>query len=251
MNEFNSIPAVKSYDYSIPNEWVKVAMGKASAKAPAGVAIDIGCGPGQFLAPIAEALGAYVVGMDTSDAMLVQAALKNHHGCLVKSSVMKMPFNSGSFSFGLMRYIVHHLNDWHSAVHEARRVICNGGILLIETADIKKLMKRPEYMLFKELGQRDLARWPDIDQILCQLNKSGFSNVECFDAKLIRDELEPSEYLERMHQWSLYGGGTSFWRMLNLPDRIKYVKYIKNHLHEMTVNDRFPILTESSFLMAM
>jgi ubiquinone/menaquinone biosynthesis C-methylase UbiE len=95
--------------------------------------IDIGCGTGRQLLPIARR-GIKALGLDISEGMLLLAGKKLREEGL-KSSVNlvlgdceAMPLKSGLFDGCVLNGTLHHLKDQPAAVKEAARVIKSRGL---------------------------------------------------------------------------------------------------------------------------
>jgi len=90
--------------------------------------LDVGCGTGSTLKEL-EKLGP-AVGADISPDAI---AYCRHRGCrdvrLVKES--ELPFAEGEFDFVLSLDVLEHIEDDEKAVREYRRVLKEGGMLLI------------------------------------------------------------------------------------------------------------------------
>jgi len=91
--------------------------------------LDFGCGPGQVLGWLKE-FDLISVGLDVSLVNL-RNARKATGAMVVCGDATRMPFKDRTFSLVTEASVLHHIQDWQSAVREACRV-CQpaGGILL-------------------------------------------------------------------------------------------------------------------------
>ena len=91
--------------------------------------LDFGCGPGQVPGWLQE-FGLISVGLDVSLVNL-RNARKATGALVVCGDATRMPFQDQTFSLVTEASVLHHIQDWRSAVREACRV-CQpeGGILL-------------------------------------------------------------------------------------------------------------------------
>ncbi|MGO8951694.1 MAG: class I SAM-dependent methyltransferase [Ktedonobacterales bacterium] len=103
-------------------------------------ALDVGCGTGVFLLPLAVRLAlqdATVIGLDLSEGTLgearalVQAA--NLPAECVIGDVEALPYEDNSFDLVLANYMLYHAPDLDRAIAELRRVLRSGGTLLAAT----------------------------------------------------------------------------------------------------------------------
>lgn len=95
--------------------------------------IDLGCGTGAYAVLIASA-GCEVVGIDESEAMLVQAVRKpvteGHIECH-RADITNLSWPSNSFDAGLMQVTLEFVSDPKTALTEAVRVVKPKGRLIL------------------------------------------------------------------------------------------------------------------------
>jgi SAM-dependent methyltransferase len=103
-------------------------------------ALDVGCGTGAFLLPVARRLvprGATVIGLDLAEGTLGQARARVQAEGLpvecVLGDVEALPFDDGSFDLVLANYLLYHVPDLERAIAQLRRVLRPGGMLLAAT----------------------------------------------------------------------------------------------------------------------
>ncbi|MCA2981266.1 MAG: methyltransferase domain-containing protein [Myxococcaceae bacterium] len=98
---------------------------------PGQVVLDLGCGPGDGAARIAE-LGAIAIGLDYSAGMLDSARreprLTNR---LLRGDAGRLPFRDGAFDKLVCTNSFHHYPDHFKALCEMRRVLKPGGLLVL------------------------------------------------------------------------------------------------------------------------
>jgi ubiquinone/menaquinone biosynthesis C-methylase UbiE len=103
-------------------------------------ALDVGCGTGAFLLPLARRLapqGATVIGLDLAEGTLGQARARVQAeglpvDCLI-GDVEALPFADHSFDLVLANYMLYHVPDLDQAIAELRRVVRPTGTLLAAT----------------------------------------------------------------------------------------------------------------------
>jgi ubiquinone/menaquinone biosynthesis C-methylase UbiE len=103
-------------------------------------ALDVGCGTGAFLVPLARRLalqGATVIGLDLAEGTLGQARARMQAeglpvDCII-GDVEALPFADHAFDLVLANYMLYHVPDLDQAIAELRRVLRPGGTLLAAT----------------------------------------------------------------------------------------------------------------------
>src|SRR5947208_10339688 len=105
------------------------ALRSALAGAPGGRLADVGGGTGNYaLAFAREGWDPLVV--DASPAMLARAAAKGLR--TLEADAQRLPLADESFDAVLMISMLHHVDDPHRALTEARRILRPGGRLVLK-----------------------------------------------------------------------------------------------------------------------
>jgi SAM-dependent methyltransferase len=126
--------------------------------------LEVGSGPGEAAARMAQELGAEVVAVDISPRMVQLAGEKGIDARL--GDVEHLPFESGSFDAVLAAHVLHHVPDIHRAIGEIARVLRPGGRLVATTngaahwAELYALLgiERPLAAFPAETAAEDLRR---------------------------------------------------------------------------------------------
>lgn len=128
--------------------------------------VDVGCGPGHFLSPIAARAG-WVIGFDLSLGMLAKAREHLHDGRVdvAVADSEQMPVATDSVDVVLAAFMLYHVPHLGLALDELNRVLHTGGTVLAVTngptdkAEIKQA--------WREAGRRivrptfDIPHWLD------------------------------------------------------------------------------------------
>ena len=97
-----------------------------------GRVLEVGVGTGQVALPL-HAAGIPIVGIDLARPMmdvLVEKAGGSSPFPLVQADATRMPFADDTFGAAYLRWVLHLIPDWRTAVAEMARVVPPGGILL-------------------------------------------------------------------------------------------------------------------------
>ncbi len=99
-----------------------------------GLILEVGVGTGQLALPL-RAAGANVIGVDISAAMLARILDKTVGGRpppLARADATRLPFNAGSFGAAYLRWVLHLIPSWVTALEELVRVLAPGGVVIVQ-----------------------------------------------------------------------------------------------------------------------
>ena len=113
---------------------------EAIAAAPGERLLDVGCGPGFYVAELLERVGpeGHVTGIDTSAPMLSITArrVEGHDNVeLVEAPATALPFDSGAFDAAISVQVLEYVDDVGVALAELHRVLRPGGRLVLWDVD--------------------------------------------------------------------------------------------------------------------
>src|ERR1700730_13002637 len=91
-----------------------------------GRCLELGCGGGIHLRPLADA-GWSVVGLDISAGQLAVAQRRRRIKCLVRGDGAILPSAADSFDAAFAAFIQTDVDDWSATAAEAARVVRRGG----------------------------------------------------------------------------------------------------------------------------
>jgi arsenite methyltransferase len=114
---------------------------------PGDAVLDVGCGPGFYVAELLEEVGpgGRVVGVDGSDAMLGLAARRNagfDNVEFIEADATSLPVAEASFDAALSVQVLEYVADVPAALAEIRRALKPGGRLAIWDVDWATLSMR-------------------------------------------------------------------------------------------------------------
>lgn len=141
--------------------------------------IDLGCGTGRFSALVAELYSAPVIGVDPSLRMLAHREVPAASRCrFVAGSAEAIPLATGSTDLVFLSMVYHHLRSVPQALDEMRRVLREGGHVLVRNPTRESHEEGLEYLrCFPEAMALERRRMPS-RQALTQVFLDGrFSSV--------------------------------------------------------------------------
>jgi ubiquinone/menaquinone biosynthesis C-methylase UbiE len=156
--------------------------------------LDVGCGTTNNTALLAGATGARAIGLDLSLGMLREACRKPSSLPLVHASAGYLPFRSGTFGFAYMTEVIHHLEDFRTALTEMSRVLKSAGQACVVTQSHQQIEERMTSRFFPGTVLVDQARYPTIESIEAELRRAGFADVWSVEHRFTPVRLGP-EYL--------------------------------------------------------
>src|SRR5438309_891304 len=145
---------------------------------PAGRSLlDIGGGTGNFALPLAKA-GFRVTLADFSPEMVRRAAGKLDDGMFAAADGQRLPFRDAVFDCAISVNVLGHMPDWRRALREARRILCDGPLVLKvstrETVTANWIMS----YLPGLLDHAPLHHYQPARTTVQALRDAGFSQVE-------------------------------------------------------------------------
>jgi SAM-dependent methyltransferase len=174
------------------------------AASPGERILDVGCGPGFYLAELVPAVGAEgsLVGVDMSPSMLAVATKKtaDHSNIeLREGSALQIPVDDGEFDAALCVQVLEYVEDATAALAEIRRTLRPGGRVVLWDIDWATLSwhssdpARMERML--RLWDEHLAH-PSLPQTLAhRMREAGFVDVTCTPHPFGSIEFDPEMYV--------------------------------------------------------
>lgn len=165
--------------------------------------LDVGCGPGLYLAEVVEAVGpgGMVVGVDASEEALAAAGRRcegEGNVKLFEGDATAMPVGDASFDAALSVQVLEYVHDVPAALAEIRRVLRPGGRVVlwdVDWATVSWHSQDPERMA------RVLTAWnghlahPSLPQTLApQMRAAGFGDVRAEGHAFSTTTLDPEAY---------------------------------------------------------
>lgn len=129
--------------------------------APGMRVLDVGCGPGTITAGLARLVApGEVVGVDTSPAVLTEAAEAAPGVRFVLADAHELPFADGELDVVHAHQVLQHLPDPVAALREMRRVTRPGGLVAVRDADYAAMTWAPASPGIQEWRElyREVAR---------------------------------------------------------------------------------------------
>ena len=164
--------------------------------------LEVGCGTGRWLTALA-AHGCDVAGIDPSQKMLDVASAQLPEAELVRGRGEALPWSDGSFDRVVCINALHHHDDPAASLAEARRVLVDGGALLVAGLDPhRRLDAWWIYDFFEGALDTDLARYPSAEDIRGWMVDAGFGSVQTVEVQHIVSRVPVAEaraggYLDR------------------------------------------------------
>ncbi len=140
--------------------------------------LELGCGTGNYVRALEDAVGCGCWGIDRSGEMLVRAQA---HASAVEFSLgdaTRLEFADESFDLVFSIDVIHHVDARDKFYEEAYRVLRSGGRLCTMTHSeelIRHAMVMSRY--FPETIEADLARYPRIAALCAWMQDAGFGGL--------------------------------------------------------------------------
>jgi SAM-dependent methyltransferase len=143
--------------------------------------LDLGCGAGEFAAALATH-GAQPVALDAAPEAVRRARARGVDARVIAPDV-DLPFTDGSFDVVWVGETLEHLVDPVGTLHEVRRVLRPGGLLLATTPDhppelVRELAEDPGRFAEHFSPRADHLRFFNATSLRALLDDLGFQQVE-------------------------------------------------------------------------
>ncbi len=141
--------------------------------------IDIGCGPGAFLAQVQERFPEIQLNaLDLSEAMIEETRARlAETAVLTVGDSEDMPLESGLYGVVTCNMSIHHYPHPQEAVNEMHRILRPGGWLLLNDMDCAAPIRVAANVLFPRLPGGDVRMY-EKEEIKAMLRKAGFRKIK-------------------------------------------------------------------------
>ena len=159
--------------------------------------LEVGIGTGRFAAPLAVGFG-----IDPSKNMLKLA--RNLGSKVVIARGEQIPFKDGVFNYALIMVTICFVDDSNRVIEESRRVIVNGGKIVIGIIDRDSWLGK--LYLAKKDGSKFYreARFYSVREVIELLKSNGFKDISVYQT--IFDLPETIKSVQHYREGSGKGG---------------------------------------------
>ena len=180
--------------------------------------LDVGCGPGQLSAALAEAAG-LIEGIDFSEKMIAAARETYPELTFHVANAEELPYEDANFDVAVCNYTAHHFARPHFVFAEILRVLKPGGYVVVvhpvqaEQASFGSFAQALyEYLPPEHLPSGSLLDVADPAEYADLLTRCGYVSVDC------EKQLKPVE-LDSIDQ--LLGAGWKIGGLASQPQDIQ------------------------------
>ncbi len=141
--------------------------------------LDVGCGTGNYLIALEQALGCACWGHEPSEQMLANARERTQTAQFKIGKAEELDYPDNSFDLVFSVDVIHHVGDRAAYFREAHRVLSKGGRFCTVT-DSEDIIRRrqPLSVYFPESIEVELQRYPRIADLKTMLSEAGFSDLQ-------------------------------------------------------------------------
>ena len=139
--------------------------------------LEVGCGNGNYIVAIQEAVGCTCWGIDPSEQMLAISRSRSQQVRFEPGQAETLAFPEATFDLVFSVDVIHHVGDRTAFYHEACRVLKPGGKICTVT-DSEDIIRdrQPLAYYFPESVEPEVKRYPhisDLHQIMVEASFDG------------------------------------------------------------------------------
>ena len=157
--------------------------------------LDVGCGDGGTIGPIARGMGVKYVGVDISRSA-VDLAIQNGFEAIAIEGSDNLPFPTESFDAACLIEVLEHLFDPLETLVEVHRVLAPGGAVVITVPNIAYWRRRLDLLAF--------GRWNPMGDELSVREPWRDPHVRFFTPRVVERLLEKAGF-QRHRVWGDHG----------------------------------------------
>jgi SAM-dependent methyltransferase len=155
---------------------IMAQLAQAARAVGAQLALEVGCGTGNYAAALQRNTGACVLGVEPSPGMLGFAQAVGVPGC--QGVAEALPLCAQAVDLVFTVDVVHHMRDVPRYFAEAHRVLRPGGLVCTATDSDRILATRqPLAVYWPETVASELQRYHPIPRLMAWMEAAGFSAV--------------------------------------------------------------------------
>jgi SAM-dependent methyltransferase len=145
---------------------------------PTDTVLEVGCGTGNYLVAIHEAVGCVCQGIDPSQEMLAQAAARSGEVHLSLGTAEDLDVQPSSFDLVFSVDVIHHVGDRARFFRQAAKALRPGGrVCTVTDSEWVIRHRQPLAVYFPETVAVDLARYPRLPELRADMGAAGFVEV--------------------------------------------------------------------------
>ena len=149
--------------------------------------LDVGCGAGHHTLFLEGLFNGVTIGLDTSIEMLKRVQKKIPKVKLVQAAGETIPLANNVVALVFVSYVLHQSREKERLISEAYRVLERGGHIAILTSSHKELKNDLLHQHFPGILEKNLRRFPPLDEIKEMLMKAGFKQINFLKISVKRE----------------------------------------------------------------
>jgi ubiquinone/menaquinone biosynthesis C-methylase UbiE len=155
--------------------WLAAIEKAAEGARPIEAILDLGCGTGRYSGALAEHFGARVTAVDPSEKMLAEARRKNAPGVThLQGHGERLPLGDASADMVFMSMVFHHFADPLQVARECRRVLREGGVVVLRAGSIDQIDGYPYLPFFPRTESLIRAALSSVAAMTAPFRDAGF-----------------------------------------------------------------------------
>jgi SAM-dependent methyltransferase len=160
--------------------------------------LEVGCGTGNYIISIRDAVGCRCTALEPSKAMAAAFLARNSGVPLLEGRAEDLPLPADELDLVFSVDVIHHVVDHRRAIAEAFRVLRDGGRFCIVTDSEWVIRNRvPLSVYFPETVEIELARYPRVHALATMMDAIGFTALAETLAETAHDLVDAAPYRDK------------------------------------------------------
>jgi ubiquinone/menaquinone biosynthesis C-methylase UbiE len=160
--------------------------------------LEVGCGTGNYVTALQDAVGCSCWAIDPSEEMLAAARSRSANVAFQAGRAEQLDFEPAFFDLVFSVDVIHHVDDHAAYLGEVHRVLKSGGrVCTVTDSEWIIRHREPLAVYFPETVEVDLRRYPRLTALRAFMQDAGLRDLEEELVEFPYEVADSSPYADR------------------------------------------------------